>query len=86
MTFVYTINDDDPKATTVSMTPVKVGTVDGDRAEITSGVQEDDQVVVDGVDKLANGSKVIVARSGDNQSGSPPTHLPARPRPIRVSE
>jgi multidrug efflux system membrane fusion protein len=80
-TFVYTINDgDDPKNVTVSMTPVKVGTVDGDRAEITSGVQEGDEVVVDGVDKLANGTKVIVARSGDNSSGSS-TNAPASSAP-----
>jgi multidrug efflux system membrane fusion protein len=80
-TFVYTINDDDdPKNVTVSMTPVKVGTVDGDRAEITSGVQEGDEVVVDGVDKLANGTKVIVARSGDNSSGNT-TNAPASAAP-----
>jgi multidrug efflux system membrane fusion protein len=80
-TFVYTINDDDdPKNVTVSMTPVKVGTVDGDQAEITSGVQEGDEVVVDGVDKLANGTKVIVARSGDNSSGST-TNAPASSAP-----
>ena len=80
-TFVYSINDDDdPKNVTVSMTPVKVGTIDGDRAEITSGVQEGDQVVVDGVDKLANGTKVIVARSGDDSSGST-TNAPASAAP-----
>ena len=80
-TFVYTINsDDDPKNATVTMAPVKVGTIDGDRAEITSGVQEGDEVVVDGVDKLANGTKVIVARSGDNSSGST-TNAPASAAP-----
>jgi len=62
------------------MAPVKVGTIDGDRAEITSGVQEGDEVVVDGVDKLANGTKVIVARSGDNSSGST-TNAPASAAP-----
>jgi len=80
-TYVYTISsDDDPKNATVTMTQIKVGTIDGDRAEITSGVQEGDEVVVDGVDKLANGTKVIVARSGDNSSGST-TNAPASSAP-----
>ncbi len=74
-TFVYTINEDNPKNATVTMTPVKVGTTDGDRAEITSGVDDGDEVVVDGVDKLANGSKVIVDRSsGDNSGSNPPAN------------
>ena len=75
LTFVYVINDDDPKNATVKMTPVKLGafSVDGKQVEVTSGVEEDDQVVVDGVDKLANGTKVIVAKSGgDNSGGSTP--------------
>jgi multidrug efflux system membrane fusion protein len=72
-TFVYTINDDDPKNTTVKMTPVKVGTIDGQRAEITDGVSEDDKVVVDGVDKLADGTKVMVSRNNsDNAQGGAP--------------
>ena len=79
-TFVYTISDDDdPKNATVTMTPVKVGTIDGDRAEITSGVNEGDEVVVDGVDKLANGTKVIVARATGDNSGS--TNAPASSAP-----
>jgi multidrug efflux system membrane fusion protein len=72
-TFVYTINenDDDSKNATVKMTKVKVGTVDGDKAEITDGISEGDVVVVDGVDKLADGSKVIVAHNtGDNSGGA----------------
>jgi len=69
-TFVYTVDDDDPKSATVTMKNVKVGTIDGDKAEITSGVDEDDVVVVDGVDKLANGTKVIVAKSDDTSGNS----------------
>jgi multidrug efflux system membrane fusion protein len=76
-TFVYTVNDDDPKNATVTMKPVKVGTIDGDQAEITSGVDENDVVVVDGVDKLSDGTKVIVAKSGDNSSGSAAPSVPA---------
>ena len=65
-TFVYIVDDDDPQNATVTMQNVTVGTIDGDKAEITKGVDEGDVVVIDGVDKLTNGSKVIVSRPGDN--------------------
>jgi multidrug efflux system membrane fusion protein len=77
-TFVYTVDDDDPRNATVAMKNVKVGTIDGDKAEITSGVDEDDEVVVDGVDKLSNGTKVIVAKS-DDASGSNGASAPSVP-------
>ena len=85
--FVYTINDDDdPKNVTVSMTPVKLAQFDGSpitekgQVEVQSGVNEGDEVVVDGVDKLANGTKVIVAPSGDKSAGDS-TNAPASPAP-----
>jgi len=65
-TFVYIVDDDDPMNATVTMQNVTVGTIDGDKAEVTKGVDEGDVVVIDGVDKLTNGSKVIVPRPGDN--------------------
>ena len=79
-TFVYIVNDDDPKNATVALKPVKVGTIDGDQAEIVSGVNENDVVVVDGVDKLSNGTKVIVAKSEDgsgNNNGASAAPVPA---------
>jgi multidrug efflux system membrane fusion protein len=79
VTFVYVINDDDPKNATVKMTTVKVGTIDGNRAEITSGLDDGDEVVVDGVDKLTDGSKVIVAR--DNGGATDTTAPAAAPAP-----
>jgi len=66
-TFVYIVDDDDPKNATVSMKNVVVGTIDGDNAEMTSGVDEGDVVVIDGVDKLQNGSKVIVPTGDDSK-------------------
>jgi multidrug efflux system membrane fusion protein len=65
-TFVYVVNDDDPRNATVSMQNVTVGTIEGDKAEIIKGVAEDDVVVIDGVDKLTNGSKVILPHAGDS--------------------
>jgi len=77
-TFVYVVNDDDPKNATVSIKNITVGTVDGDRAEITSGLADGDVVVTDGVDKLTNGSKVIVSRGGTGKTpGAPATDAAA---------
>jgi multidrug efflux system membrane fusion protein len=66
-TFVYTVNDKDPKNAAVTMTNVTVGTIDGDKAEIVKGIAESDVVVIDGVDKLSNGSKVIISTGGDSK-------------------
>jgi len=71
-TFVYVVNGDDPKNATVSMKNVTVGTIDGDRAEITSGIAENDVVVIDGVDKLTDGSKVIVSKAGGGKAAAAP--------------
>jgi len=48
-----------------------VGTtaLDGSTAEITSGVSEGDTVVIDGVDKLQDGSKIISSKPGAGRSG-----------------
>jgi len=78
-TYVYVVDATDPKAATVSMKKVVVGTIDGDKAEITSGVDENDVVVIDGVDKLTNGSKVILSTGDDSkkQGGATADAAPA---------
>lgn len=78
-TFVYVVDDSDPNAATVSMKNVVVGTIDGDKAEITSGVEAGDVVVIDGVDKLTNGAKVILPKGDDNkkQAGATAAAAPA---------
>lgn len=63
-TFVFVVDDDDPKNATVSMQNITVGTIDGDKAEIQKGLEEDDVVVTDGVDKLTDKSKVIIWKPG----------------------
>lgn len=52
--YVYLVNSD----STVSVRKVKVGAVEGDNTEITNGLAVGEQVVIDGVDKLREGSKV----------------------------
>jgi len=65
-TFVYVV-DTDATPRTVKMQNVTVGTIDGDNAEITNGVSPGDTVVVDGVDKLQNGTQVVLA-NGNNDT------------------
>jgi multidrug efflux system membrane fusion protein len=53
-TFVFLVKPDK----TVAVSPVKVGAVEGETIEVQSGLQPGDLVVVDGADKLREGSKV----------------------------
>jgi membrane fusion protein, multidrug efflux system len=64
-TFVYVVNAD----RTVGVRPVTVGVSHGEDASIDSGLSPDELVVVDGTEKLREGSKVDVR----NQSGEPAT-------------
>jgi multidrug efflux system membrane fusion protein len=53
-TYVYLVKPDN----TVTVRNIKVGTTEGDQSEITSGLSPGDKVVMTGVDKLQEGSKV----------------------------
>ena len=65
-TFVYSVNNDQ----TVSVTPVKLGPVQGETTAITSGIAPGAMVVVDGTDKLREGAKVeLITR--DAQAAPP---------------
>ena len=79
-TFVYIL---DEEKNTVKMQPVTVGTtaLDGSNAEITKGVSDGDTVVIDGVDKLENGSKVIVSKPNapGAPAAAPSSNSPAAP-------
>ena len=56
-TFVYVVRPD----MTAEARPVAVGAMEGDDASIESGLTANEQVVIDGVDKLQAGSKVQIA-------------------------
>jgi multidrug efflux system membrane fusion protein len=60
-TYVYLVKPD----STVTVRTVTVGTTEGDQAEITSGLAPGDTVVMTGVDKLQEGSKVTVHFQGE---------------------
>ena len=59
-TFVYVVRPDQ----TVEARPVAVGVLDGADASIESGLTANEQVVVDGVDKLQPGGKVQISDCG----------------------
>jgi membrane fusion protein, multidrug efflux system len=46
---------------TVTVRTVKQGIVNGERTSILSGVQPGEQVVIDGVDRLREGAKIMVS-------------------------
>ncbi|MEP6933520.1 MAG: MdtA/MuxA family multidrug efflux RND transporter periplasmic adaptor subunit [Nitrospirota bacterium] len=64
-TFVYVVNIDQ----TVGMRPVTVGVSHGEVSSIDTGLSHDELVVVDGTEKLREGSKVEV----QSQNGMPVT-------------
>ena len=57
---VYLVKDDN----TVTMRPVKAGPVEGEMMAIESGLAAGDRVIVDGVDRIREGSKVEVTTPG----------------------
>jgi len=82
-TYVFLLKPD----STVTVRTVQIGTVEGNDSEITSGLQPGDQVVMTGVDKLQEGTKVVAhlagekgpgTQSGGNSpaSGAPPSNAP----------
>jgi len=68
-TYVYLVKPDSK----VTVRQITLGATEGDQAEVTSGLQAGDVLVMTGVDKLQEGSKVVVHFPGekpaDGQSG-----------------
>jgi multidrug efflux system membrane fusion protein len=66
-TYVFLVKPD----STVTVRPIAIGTTEGDDAEVSSGLSPGDVVVMTGVDKLQEGSKVRVQMYGEaTQRGS----------------
>jgi membrane fusion protein, multidrug efflux system len=67
---VYLIKDDN----TVTMRPVKAGPVEGEMMAIESGLAVGERVIVDGVDRIREGSKVeVTAPAGGTRTRGPGT-------------
>jgi multidrug efflux system membrane fusion protein len=62
---VFLVNPD----STATVRNITVGTSDGGETEITSGLAPGDEVVMTGVDKLQEGSKVSVSVQGEQPGG-----------------
>ena len=62
-TYVYVVKDDN----TVSVRQVKTGPIDGENIAITEGLEANDKLVIDGADKLREGSAVKVIKQ-DNKA------------------
>ena len=67
-TFVYLVKADD----TVEIRVVEVGATDGERVQITGGLQVGDQVVIDGTDRLRDGAKIRRPGAGPRSAAGPP--------------
>lgn len=70
-TFVYAL-DGDKK---VKIRPLKVGPSDGDNTVITEGLAAGDRVVLEGTDRLKEGSEVEVVNSSEDVPTTPTEHL-----------
>ncbi len=60
-TFVYVVDDN----SRVHLKPVHVGITTDTSADILSGISEGDRVVIDGTDRLSEGTEVRVRRAGE---------------------
>ena len=56
--FVYVVKDD----MTVTARPVTLGPADGPRVAVLKGVEPGERVVVDGIDRLREGTRVVLAK------------------------
>jgi membrane fusion protein, multidrug efflux system len=65
--YVYVVKDDQ----TVAARPVTVGTLQGDNMSIETGIAPGELVVVDGADKLKDGSKVEIAKGEAKGEANP---------------
>jgi multidrug efflux system membrane fusion protein len=64
-TFVYVVKDDN----TVEVRNLTVSTTEGDNILVDSGLEAGERVVIDGIDKLQQGSRVIVRMVGPGSRG-----------------
>lgn len=64
-TFVYVVKDDN----SVEVRNITSGITEGDNVSVESGLESGEKVVVDGIDKLQQGSKVIVRMAGPPARG-----------------
>jgi multidrug efflux system membrane fusion protein len=72
-TYVYVVKQD----STLELRPIVLGTTEGDQSEITSGLKPGEVVVMTGVDKLQEGSRVTPHYPGEKPAPDTPPGKPA---------
>ena len=75
-TFVYLIKPDD----TVTIRKVKLGPQEGERIAVTDGLAVGDRVVMDGADKLREGSKIVLRQETPAPSDATGAAQPSPPQ------
>jgi multidrug efflux system membrane fusion protein len=80
--FVYVVNAD----STVAVRKVTTGPSDGKNTVIASGLTVGENVVIDGVDRLRDGAKVVVRNGGGAAAGAPADASGAAPRHKRAPD
>ncbi len=75
-TYVYVVKTD----STVTVRPITIGTTEGDDSEVTTGLNAGEIVVLTGVDKLQEGTKVSAQVTGSKPAVSPATKAAVAPR------
>ncbi|WP_283148861.1 MdtA/MuxA family multidrug efflux RND transporter periplasmic adaptor subunit [Silvimonas soli] len=82
-TFVFVVGDDQ----TVSARPITLGPVDGDNVGVESGLKPGETVVIDGGDKLKEGSPVeVISPNASGVAGQKPhAHRGSGPHGMRAS-
>ncbi|MDR3421699.1 MAG: efflux RND transporter periplasmic adaptor subunit [Xanthobacteraceae bacterium] len=77
--YVYVINANN----TVSVRPITLGPTDGPMAAVTSGLAPGERVVVDGLDRLRDGARVMIpggATAAPNAAGAPAPGTQSQPQ------
>jgi multidrug efflux system membrane fusion protein len=67
-TYVYLVKADD----TVAIKVVALGVTDGEKVQITSGLEIGDEVVIDGTDRLRDGAKIRRPSANPRATSGPP--------------
>jgi multidrug efflux system membrane fusion protein len=74
-TFVYAVNPDHK----VSVKPVTLGVVDGDRVAVTQGLKSGEVVVTEGGDRLRDGADVVLPGAAPKPAAGSPGTAPGTP-------
>lgn len=83
-TYVYLVKADD----TVTIKVVELGVTDGEKVQITSGLQVGDEVVIDGTDRLRDGAKIRRPGANSRAPSGPPVAAapPAAPGDAQAAQ